>query len=80
MEGAPHGIRANSIAPGLIVTTTTRRVLVDPAHAEQLRLNHMIARLGQPEDIAWAALYLASDESSWVTATDLRVDAGATQW
>jgi NAD(P)-dependent dehydrogenase (short-subunit alcohol dehydrogenase family) len=40
----------------------------------------MIHRLGQPIDMAWAALYLASDESSWVTATDLRVDAGATQW
>jgi NAD(P)-dependent dehydrogenase (short-subunit alcohol dehydrogenase family) len=40
----------------------------------------MIARLGQPKDIAWAALYLASDESSWVTASDLRVDGGATQW
>jgi NAD(P)-dependent dehydrogenase (short-subunit alcohol dehydrogenase family) len=80
MEGAPLGIRANSIAPGLIVSKGTRDVLADPARAEQLRQGHMIDRLGQPEDIAWAALYLASDESSWVTASDLRVDGGATQW
>jgi NAD(P)-dependent dehydrogenase (short-subunit alcohol dehydrogenase family) len=80
MEGAPHGIRANSIAPGLIVTTTTLPVIADPERADQIRKGHMIERLGHPDDIAWAALYLASDESSWVTASDLRVDGGATQW
>ncbi len=80
MEGAPHGIRANSISPGLIVSLGTREVVADPVRAEQIRSGHMIHRLGQPVDIAWAALYLASDESSWVTASDLRVDAGATQW
>jgi NAD(P)-dependent dehydrogenase (short-subunit alcohol dehydrogenase family) len=80
MEGAPHGIRANSISPGLIVSLGTRNIVEDPERAEQIRHGHMIHRLGQPADIAWAALYLASDESSWVTATDLRVDAGATQW
>jgi NAD(P)-dependent dehydrogenase (short-subunit alcohol dehydrogenase family) len=80
MEGAPHGIRANSISPGLIVSAATLPVVADPVRADQLRHAHMIARLGQPKDIAWAALYLASDESSWVTASDLRVDGGATQW
>ncbi len=79
-EGAPHGIRVNSIAPGLVVSAATRPVLADPERAEQLRLTHMIARLGQPEDIAWAALYLASDESSWVTASEFRVDGGTTHW
>jgi len=80
MEGAPHGIRANSIAPGLIVSAGTREVISDPERAEQLRQGHMIARLGAPKDVAWAVLYLASDESSWVTASDIRVDGGATQW
>jgi NAD(P)-dependent dehydrogenase (short-subunit alcohol dehydrogenase family) len=80
MEGVPHGIRANSISPGLIVSLGTRNIIEDPVRAEQIRSGHMIHRLGQPADIAWAALYLASDESSWVTATDLRVDAGATPW
>jgi NAD(P)-dependent dehydrogenase (short-subunit alcohol dehydrogenase family) len=79
-EGAPHGIRANSIAPGLVVSAATRPVLADPERAEQLRLTHMIARVGWPEDIAWAALYLASDESSWVTASEFRVDGGTTHW
>ena len=51
----------------------------DPERAEQLRQGHMLARLGNPPDVAWAALYLASDEASWVTASDLRVDGGATQ-
>jgi NAD(P)-dependent dehydrogenase (short-subunit alcohol dehydrogenase family) len=79
-EGAPHGIRANSIAPGLVVSAATRPVLADPERAEQLRLTHMLARIGWPEDIAWAALYLASDESSWVTASEIRVDGGTTHW
>jgi NAD(P)-dependent dehydrogenase (short-subunit alcohol dehydrogenase family) len=79
-EGAPHGIRANSIAPGLVVTGATRPVLADPERAEQLRQTHMTGRLGQPEDIAWAALYLASDESSWVTAAEFPIDGGTTRW
>ncbi|CAM6003982.1 unnamed protein product [Sphagnum balticum] len=79
-EGAPHGIRANSIAPGLVVSTATLPVLADPKRAEELRLTHMTGRLGQPGDIAWAALYLASDESSWVTASEFRVDGGTTHW
>jgi NAD(P)-dependent dehydrogenase (short-subunit alcohol dehydrogenase family) len=80
MEGAPHGIRANSIAPGLIVSAGTRQVIDDAERAEQLRQGHMIPRLGGPMDVAWPVLYLASDESSWVTGSDLRVDGGATQW
>jgi NAD(P)-dependent dehydrogenase (short-subunit alcohol dehydrogenase family) len=79
-EGAPHGIRANSIAPGLVVSAATRPILADPERAEQLRQTHMSGRVGQPEDIAWAALYLASDESSWVTASEFRVDGGTTHW
>ena len=80
MEGAPYGIRANSIAPGLVVTASTEPFLAMPEMAEAVRQRHMIPRLGQPEDIAWAALYLASDEASWVTATEIRVDGGVTHW
>jgi len=80
MEGAPHGIRANSIAPGLIVSATTLPVIDDPERAQQIRNGNMLGRLGSPADIAWAALYLASDESSFVTASDVRVEAGKTHW
>ncbi|WP_455924610.1 SDR family NAD(P)-dependent oxidoreductase [Pseudomonas putida] len=80
MEGGPHRIRANSISPGLIETSATRAHLAADPGFRQAALDHQLLaqRIGQPEDIGWAAVYLASDESAWVTATDLRVDAGAT--
>ena len=40
----------------------------------------MLGRFGRPEDIGWLAVYLASDESSWVTAADISIDGGATAW
>jgi NAD(P)-dependent dehydrogenase (short-subunit alcohol dehydrogenase family) len=64
----------------LIVSAGTREVISDPERAEQIRQGLMIARLGAPMDVAWAVLYLASDESCWVTGSDMRVDGGATQW
>lgn len=81
MEGAPHNIRANSIAPGMTVTAATRPVLENvPAVREAARRSTMLGRFGQPEDIAWAALYLASEEASWVTGADFSIDGGATAW
>jgi NAD(P)-dependent dehydrogenase (short-subunit alcohol dehydrogenase family) len=78
LEGAPLGIRANSISPGMIVTGATLPVLEKPGFKENVMSRMMLKRLGQPEDIAWCATYLASDESSWVTGTDIAVDGGAT--
>jgi NAD(P)-dependent dehydrogenase (short-subunit alcohol dehydrogenase family) len=81
MEGAPHGIRVNTISPALVETAATRRPLDEiPGFREQVLQKLMIKRLGQPEDIGWLAIYLASDESSWVTAADFAIDAGATAW
>jgi len=81
MEGAPHNIRANSIAPGMTVTSATKPVLENvPAVRESARRKTMLGRFGQPEDIAFAALYLASEEASWVTGADFSVDGGATAW
>jgi len=78
LEGAPHGIRANTISPGMIVTGATLPVLEKPGFKENVMSRMMLKRLGQPEDIAWCATYLASEESSWVTGTDIAVDGGAT--
>lgn len=81
MEGAPHGIRANSISPGFIRTAATARHLAaDPAFEAQVLAKNMLKRLGEPEDIGWAAVWLASDEARYVTGADIPVDAGATAW
>ena len=78
-EGGPHGIRANTISPALVVTGATRPVLEKPGFLEAVMTKSMIKRLGQPEDIAWCATYLASDEATWVTAADFCIDGGATR-
>jgi NAD(P)-dependent dehydrogenase (short-subunit alcohol dehydrogenase family) len=79
LEGAPHQIRANTISPGMIVTGATKPVLeFVPGFEENVLGKMMLKRLGQPEDVAWCATYLASDESSWVTGADMSVDGGAT--
>lgn len=80
MEGAPHGIRANTISPGLIATYQTKTILGDSEFASMMTDQIMLKRPGQPEEIASAALFLASEESSFVTGTDLRVDGGTTAW
>ncbi|HEO1802617.1 TPA: SDR family oxidoreductase [Acinetobacter baumannii] len=80
MEGGSYKIRANSISPGLIETSATQAHMKEDPSFKQNALKKQILRqrIGKPEDIAWAAIYLASDESAWVTGADLRIDAGAT--
>lgn len=80
MEGAPHGIRANTISPGLIHTAATAAAVEIPAYRESVLAKAMIKRIGEPEDIAWCATYLASDEASFVTGADFSIDGGATAW
>lgn len=80
MEGAPHGIRANTISPGMIVTGATAPVLEQPGFKETVMEGNMIKRLGQPEDIGMTATFLCSDEAGYITGADFRVDAGATAW
>jgi len=76
MEGREHGIRANSISPGVIETNQTRAQLLDPEWADYMLGKTLLGRLAQPEEIANVALFLASDESSYVTGIDVVVDGG----
>ena len=80
MEGRHHGIRANSLSPGLIETGATRPFLAMPEFADVMIDKIMLGRPGRPEEVAAAALFLASDESSFMTAADLRIDGGTTAW
>ncbi len=72
----PHGIRANAIAPGLIATTMMDRVLKDPELKDRFEQGSPLRRLGEPEDIAWVALFLASDESAFMTGSVVVADGG----
>jgi NAD(P)-dependent dehydrogenase (short-subunit alcohol dehydrogenase family) len=81
MEGAPHGIRANTISPGFIETAATSAHLsADPEMRDRVLAKNMIKRLGKPDDVAFCATWLASDEAEYVTGADIAVDAGATAW
>jgi NAD(P)-dependent dehydrogenase (short-subunit alcohol dehydrogenase family) len=81
MEGALHGIRANCISPGFIQTAATNAHLAaDPKFKDAVLAKNMIKRLGTPDDVAYCATWLASDEASYVTGGDFPVDAGATAW
>ncbi len=78
VEYARRGIRANSICPGPIETPLLTELLADPARRERRLVHIPIGRFGRPEEIAMAALFLASDEASFVTGSALVVDGGIT--
>ncbi len=80
MEGRQHGMRANSISPGVIETTQTREQLKDKEWADYMLGKTLLGRLGKPGEVANVAVFLASDESSFVTGIDIKVDGGMAVW
>lgn len=80
VEGGPYGIRVNTISPGIIRTGQTQAMLdnpEDPHVRNQMRLSPL-GRVGDPEDVAKVALFLASDDSGYVTGANIVVDGGQT--
>jgi NAD(P)-dependent dehydrogenase (short-subunit alcohol dehydrogenase family) len=78
VEFARKGIRANALCPGPIETPLLAELLADPARRERRLVHIPVGRFGQAEEIANAALFLASDESSFVTGSTFVVDGGIT--
>ena len=78
VQYAKEGIRCNSVHPGFIDTPMTERSLSDPENRED-RINRTpLGRIGTTDDIAYGVLFLASNESSFVTGSELVIDGGYT--
>ena len=80
---APDGIRVNSIHPGFIFTSMVHRYAAEAGMSEAeartaLDALHPLGGTGEPDDVAWGAVYLASDHAKWVTGSELVIDGGYT--
>jgi NAD(P)-dependent dehydrogenase (short-subunit alcohol dehydrogenase family) len=76
VEYAPYGIRVNHLCPGYVETALIGRYMAKPAIAKSLLSQTPLRRFGTPQDIANAALFLASDEAAYITGAGLHVDGG----
>jgi glucose 1-dehydrogenase len=75
-ELAPHGITINNIGPGAVATPINKETLADPEKVAALNAGIPLGRVGQPEEIAGLAVYLASDEAAYVTGATYFIDGG----
>ena len=75
---APDNIRVNSVHPGFIDTPQTGWMMADPDIVRTLQDRTPLGRIATPEDIAWGVLYLASDESAYMTGSEFVIDGGIT--
>jgi len=79
IQYATEGIRANSVHPGVIESPMTLPIMLDTQEGrDQSAARHPLGRIGQPADIAYGVLFLASDESSFMTGSELVIDGGLT--
>jgi NAD(P)-dependent dehydrogenase (short-subunit alcohol dehydrogenase family) len=76
MEWGPRGVRVNAIAPGFVLTDLSKKLWSQPQMQEWGQTNTPLKRLGQPEDMIGAAVFLASEASAWMTGQTLYVDGG----
>lgn len=75
-EFGPHGVTVNSVSPGFFATETNDTMVDDPEIAAHLRRRTSLGRWGQPEEIAGAVAFLASDKASYITGETITVDGG----
>ena len=78
LELAPHGIRVNAVAPGMIRTPLTAYMFQDPENARRIEASHPIGRAGEAHEVANAVVFLLGDDSSFCTGSVLTVDGGTT--
>jgi len=78
LELAPRGIRANCINPGMIGTDLLKDGSIGQDELEADRLKYPLKRYGKPEEVAYAAVYLLSDATQWITGSSLLIDGGYT--
>lgn len=78
VDYASDNVRCNAVNPGLIDTPMAAPLMADPASLEPIMAQYAIRRPGKPEEVAKMVLYLASDESSWVTGGTFPIDGGMT--
>ena len=78
LEWAPHNIRVNALGPALVITPGTKHIAENPELAKKYAANIPLGRIGMPEDMAGAVIFLASDAASFVSGQTIYVDGGLT--